>query len=1036
MEWLDISLALLWRNAWAVVPLAFLVAAVCRWAPCRATTRHALWVLVLLWFIVPVLLPSLPAPSGRSVSTSEPDNAGGAATASSRLASSESANALEAWQDSPAAARGRGAVAPDSTDSKAPAPAALASAREAGALRDRPTQNSASTPGGEPSVYQKRLRSPVHTVNPALDRRTSPAAAARPTTPAPHQLPPAQGDRGPLSFSTRESLSTPESSATSARAPARPALVREAASEALLRDPAGQPVDAKVVAPPITTAPKPPPAAPDELRSAPVVRPGPITHYLNRWAGGLVAVRDAFSQLPRPPTWIWILGGLLLLSWNALRVLWFLFLTRHAMPAPLDIRSEVARLARRAGLARPPRTVLLDARMSPLVWCGGRRATLILPRRLWSDLDPVGRRAILCHELAHIRRGDTWLCWVELAVSALFWWHPLLWWVRRRIEEEADLCCDAWVTWLMPQGRRAYAEALLRTNQYVSEANWPRPAVGLGVLSAGAKRIARRLNMVMTQQVRPRHSMTGLSLAGVVMLAGWIATPAWSGGEECEKAAKAEVETPRVEVQVGPDGATVLSADRLELLRPGMAPRMVAPLRPAFKLSWPALALVGHDEEKDEGGDDDVRGRLERLERRLDELAHALHARTPAPGAGPGSGAWSLVGPDGRFEWRNFVPAPPGGRGGGSPPSEMFWTTAPPMHGEGEASDEVVVESYALPEEKLEALFQLMVRDDVPIPVSKRDGAIEVHGNRRQQHIMRAFIELIHPEGRGAHVPGPGAGVSVEGQRFREQLEAGRLFAFGQADRSEPGRVAEQVRKLTEQMRARAKDLAAQQHGLQKQAEKLRAQAAELEQRAEKLRHEAEKLQEGKPKNDKQRRQQERERTSIEQMLEEVETQIEQLSQAADEVEQRASEVEERLDEISSNSDELSDVAQRLSQLAANPGLLRYAAQAQDWLGPLAQSASLIDRLSFDPDDSELIAELSQCADALAGYGAATTPEAEASDEDADTIELDTVPAASPACAPAPAPAAAEATTPAAAPAAPAPAAFPAAPTPREPVRP
>lgn len=44
------AIAMLWHGAMAAVPLVLIVAAVCRWCPCRPATRHTLWLCVLLWF--------------------------------------------------------------------------------------------------------------------------------------------------------------------------------------------------------------------------------------------------------------------------------------------------------------------------------------------------------------------------------------------------------------------------------------------------------------------------------------------------------------------------------------------------------------------------------------------------------------------------------------------------------------------------------------------------------------------------------------------------------------------------------------------------------------------------------------------------------------------------------------------------------------------------------------------------------------------------------------------------------------------------
>ena len=69
---------------------------------------------------------------------------------------------------------------------------------------------------------------------------------------------------------------------------------------------------------------------------------------------------------------------------------------------------------------------------------------------------------VLAHELAHLRRRDHWVRLVELVVSVLHWWNPLVWWVRRRLHAVEEQCCDAWVAWVCPDRSHDYAESLLK----------------------------------------------------------------------------------------------------------------------------------------------------------------------------------------------------------------------------------------------------------------------------------------------------------------------------------------------------------------------------------------------------------------------------------------------------------------------------------------------------------------------------------------------------------------------------------------------
>ena len=70
---------------------------------------------------------------------------------------------------------------------------------------------------------------------------------------------------------------------------------------------------------------------------------------------------------------------------------------------------------------------------------------------------------ILAHELAHLRRRDHWVRAVELIVSTIYWWNPLVWVIRRQIHQAEDLCCDAWVRWAFPDCTKRYAEVVLKT---------------------------------------------------------------------------------------------------------------------------------------------------------------------------------------------------------------------------------------------------------------------------------------------------------------------------------------------------------------------------------------------------------------------------------------------------------------------------------------------------------------------------------------------------------------------------------------------
>jgi beta-lactamase regulating signal transducer with metallopeptidase domain len=184
-----------------------------------------------------------------------------------------------------------------------------------------------------------------------------------------------------------------------------------------------------------------------------------------------VALRNPLSRLQ-----FWhVLGGIWLtgsLGWFAIqiaRAMRFRCRTlRNATPSPA-LQQQVHELAARQGLSFVPRVWLVDATVSPMLWGLGSRLRLLFPMDLSTRLDDEACATLLTHELSHYVRGDHYVRVLELLATGLFWWHPVVWWARRQIEEAEEECCDAYVLTQFPQDQRKYAEALLDTIDFLCE---------------------------------------------------------------------------------------------------------------------------------------------------------------------------------------------------------------------------------------------------------------------------------------------------------------------------------------------------------------------------------------------------------------------------------------------------------------------------------------------------------------------------------------------------------------------------------------
>lgn len=126
------------------------------------------------------------------------------------------------------------------------------------------------------------------------------------------------------------------------------------------------------------------------------------------------------------------------------------------------LHSTLQNAGARLGCDRLPALRSSDSLSSPAIWCWGRRPAILLPRALLRSADPIDWEALLCHELAHLKRRDHLTDLAGRVVLLTMPWNPLAWWCRSRLSRLAEQACDDWVLATGRAGETAhYAETLL-----------------------------------------------------------------------------------------------------------------------------------------------------------------------------------------------------------------------------------------------------------------------------------------------------------------------------------------------------------------------------------------------------------------------------------------------------------------------------------------------------------------------------------------------------------------------------------------------
>ncbi len=216
---------------------------------------------------------------------------------------------------------------------------------------------------------------------------------------------------------------------------------------------------------------------------------------------------------------IWLSGSLIFFSMVVLRGYRFHRLLRHASMAESRWQQLAQTRAKSMGMKNAPLVKVLPGPLSPMVWSLSGPVTLLMPSRLLKEFSEVEIDTLLAHELAHVRRGDHWLRFIEILVLGIYWWHPVVWFARQQLREAEEQCCDAWVAHTMPHAKACYAQAILRTLDVLTIPPRSLPLGGSGL--SPFRQLQRRLQMLKHPASAPsmtRRNRWALLTLGLIFL--------------------------------------------------------------------------------------------------------------------------------------------------------------------------------------------------------------------------------------------------------------------------------------------------------------------------------------------------------------------------------------------------------------------------------------------------------------------------------------------------------------------------------------
>ena len=256
-----------------------------------------------------------------------------------------------------------------------------------------------------------------------------------------------------------------------------------------------------------TPMPLPRPSANDapKPRQAASISPAPAVSPQRKWFSYSLSAVDTLALL-------WVTGFGISFSILVVGYAHLFWIARESRPLNSEVWTRVGDQVRREYALRHPPRLLQNDSLSVLFTWGWRRPRVLVPESAPSW--PVERiRAVLCHELAHIRRGDWVVQMAAELVRTVYWFNPLLWVACRYLRRESEQACDdaALNSGIAGSDYAAHVLDVLKS-LHSSRRAWS-CALSMAEPSTLEQRFVAMLNPSANRQTMTRHSIVAVVAA-------------------------------------------------------------------------------------------------------------------------------------------------------------------------------------------------------------------------------------------------------------------------------------------------------------------------------------------------------------------------------------------------------------------------------------------------------------------------------------------------------------------------------------------
>ncbi len=292
-----------------------------------------------------------------------------------------------------------------------------------------------------------------------------------------------------------------------------------------------------------------------------VVAPLPPTPTIGEITYSLDTSGPSVTALASVPSWgmddimlaVWLAGLVLIFSVIiAINLALTLRLRRRTAITDPDLLDLVESCKQEMGVRRNVH-LYDDPRIASPALAGVFRPSLLIPPGLLADLPRQELRFILLHELAHVKKHDIAQNWLLIALSAVHWFNPIVWFAFARLRADRELARDAMVlSTTGTDANQAYGQTIIHTLERITHPRLNNPA--LAGIGDGLGQLKRRLRMIaLAPKRRPALTLTGIVLLATLAAIGLTDAAEPEAAVISERASTQtieEVEEPEAEVEI------------------------------------------------------------------------------------------------------------------------------------------------------------------------------------------------------------------------------------------------------------------------------------------------------------------------------------------------------------------------------------------------------------------------------------------------------------------------------------------------------